>query len=209
MGTPTLIEAVRIGKGKEDLTNLSMEPTRNDQLFSIQPEIPAGKAWSSLTSRDIIKFLTGDFRLSKARSNDIFWEAVWPRLLGRGWHSEQPKNYFCYGSKHQLVFLTPGVKKFSRRKLVKGDHYFDSVSDVLSKVASDPVLIELEAETESIVENNTDDRQPRCYLKPRVSTCSSNPATYTIVDTSLSCAVKSLKVTGLLIIPDDTKNTSS
>ncbi|KAI8548004.1 hypothetical protein RHMOL_Rhmol07G0238600 [Rhododendron molle] len=209
VGTLALIEAVRIGKGKEDLTNLSMEPTRNDQLFSIQPEIPAGKAWSSLTSSDIIKFLTGDFRLSKARSNDIFWEAVWPRLLGRGWHSEQPKNYFCYGSKHQLVFLTPGVKKFSRRKLVKGDHYFDSVSDVLSKVASDPVLIELEAETESIVENNADDCQPRCYLKPRVSTCSSNPATYTIVDTSSSCAVKSLKVTGLLIIPDDTKNTSS
>ncbi|MCI40220.1 hypothetical protein A2U01_0061452, partial [Trifolium medium] len=49
-------------------------------------------------------------------------------------------------SKDYLVFLTPGVEKFSRRKLVKGDHYFDSVSDVLRKVVAEPSILELEEE---------------------------------------------------------------
>ncbi|KAI8000722.1 ARM REPEAT PROTEIN INTERACTING WITH ABF2 [Camellia lanceoleosa] len=37
-GVPILIEAVGIGKGKEDLTNLSTEPTKNNQVFPVQPE---------------------------------------------------------------------------------------------------------------------------------------------------------------------------
>ncbi|XP_038998294.1 uncharacterized protein LOC120123480 [Hibiscus syriacus] len=143
VGLSALVEAVGIGKGKADLTGLAMEPPR---LTQVSPEIPSGKASSSLTSSDIIRLLTGGFRLSKARCNNIFWEAVWPRLLARGWHSEQPKNRCSVSSKHYLLFLMPGVKKFLRRKLVKGNRYFDSVSDVLSKVASEPTLIELDSE---------------------------------------------------------------
>jgi len=41
--------------------------------------------------------------------------------------------------------IYPGVKTFSRRKLVKGDeHYFDSVSDVLRKVVAEPNLLDVE-----------------------------------------------------------------
>ncbi|GMP40241.1 hypothetical protein CsSME_00010766 [Camellia sinensis var. sinensis] len=225
-GVPILIEAVGIGKGKEDLTNLSTEPTKNNQVFPVQVEIPVGKACSSLTPVEIIRFLTGDFRLSKARSNDIFWEAVWPRLLARGWHSEQPKSG-SYVSKHQLVFLVPGVKKFSKKKLVKGDHYFDSVSDVLSRVASEPKLIELEAEEPSVVSNSKEaherdpepeptlnhsdpaDHQQHCYLKPRVSTFSPTLAKFTIVDTSLVYLTKSRKVTEVRSLPADIQKTST
>ncbi|KAK9292068.1 hypothetical protein L1049_020023 [Liquidambar formosana] len=223
VGIRVLTEAIGIGKGKEDLTGLAMEPTKTNQVFPIRPEIPVGKACSSLTSRDIIKFLTGDFRLSKARSNDLFWEAVWPRLLARGWHSEQPKNRGFSTSKHYLVFLMPGVKKFSRRKLVKGDHYFDSVSDVLSKVASEPKLLELEAEearvntrmegTGSILEAKADrddlsDQQRHCYLKPRVSTCNPNPMKFTVVDTSLVHGEKPTKVRELKSLPLETEKFS-
>jgi hypothetical protein len=192
------VEAVGIGKGKDDLTGLAMEPGKMNQTFQLCPNLPTGKACSSLTPSDIIKFLTGGFRLSKARCNDIFWEAVWPRLLARGWHSEQPKNQGYVSSKHCLVFLMPGVKKFSRRKLVKGDHYFDSVRDVLSKVASEPKLLELEAEGATLqscnengwvpeVTSDPDDpsnHQRHCYLKPRVTTCNPNLMKFTVVDTS-------------------------
>jgi hypothetical protein len=143
-----LIEAVGIGKGKQDLTGLAMEPIKTNHVISLHPEIPIGKACSSLTASDVIKFLRGNVRLSKARSSDLFWEAVWPRLLARGWHSEQPNDQSVSGSKHSLVFLIPGVKKFSRRKLVKGNHYFDSVTDVLNKVASDPGLLELQIDAD-------------------------------------------------------------
>ncbi|KAK6915584.1 hypothetical protein RJ641_020701, partial [Dillenia turbinata] len=216
VGVKALIEAIAIGKGKEDLTGLAMEPAKTSQVFSMRPEIPVGKACSSLTSAEIIKFLTGDFRLSKARSNDLFWEAVWPRLLARGWHSYQPKNQGYVASKNYLVFLMPGVKKFSRRKLVKGDHYFDSVSDVLSKVASEPSLLELEAEEvkESVCKagngsdpeeksnwDNQTDRQRHCYLKPRVPSYSPKHIKLTIVDTSLVCGEKASKVRELRSIP--------
>ncbi|GFZ02980.1 hypothetical protein Acr_15g0015880 [Actinidia rufa] len=222
-GIPILIEAVGIGRGKEDLTDIAREPTKNNQVFPVQPEVPIGKECSSLSSRDIIKVLNGDFRLSKARSSDIFWEAVWPRLLARGWHSEQPTNTGYYVSQHQLVFLIPGVKKFSRRKLVKGYHYFDSVTDVLRLVASEPELIELEAEdprVSSCKEENKrapeptlnrrdpDDRQHHSYFKPQVSTCSSDSTTLTVVDTSLKFRETALKVREMKVFPVDTKNTS-
>ncbi|RWW14491.1 hypothetical protein GW17_00021734 [Ensete ventricosum] len=184
---------------------------RSNQSLSIRSEIPVGKACSSLTSGDIIKILTGDFRLSKAKSNDLFWEAVWPRLLARGWHSEQPKDV---SSKHALVFLIPGIKKFSRKKLVKGYHYFDSVSDVLNKVASDPSLLELEVEgadttkdengcamdTES-VQNGLLDRQRHRYLRPKVSICNSEIMKFTIVDTSLVQGDEPFKVRELRSLP--------
>ncbi|KAL1072070.1 hypothetical protein V6Z11_D11G129200 [Gossypium hirsutum] len=181
VGLGMLIEAIGIGKGKRDLT--TMEPVKANHVVSSRPEIPIGKACSALTSADIIKFLTGDFRLSKARSSDLFWEAVWPRLLARGWHSEQPKDQVFAGLKNSLVFLIPGVKKFSRKRLVKGNHYFDSVTDVLNKVASEPGLLELEIKVpEASRENKENKWEPvinqapdfvvnkhNHYLKPRNS----------------------------------------
>jgi hypothetical protein len=143
VGTEVFVEAVGVGKGKHDLTGFIMDQSKPNQALTVHSDLPTGKDCSSLASEDIIKFLTGDFRRSKTRSNDIFWEAVWPRLLAKGWHSEQPKDVST--TKNCLVFLMPGIKKFSRSKLTKGTHYFDSVSDVLKKVAADPVLLELEA----------------------------------------------------------------
>ncbi|XP_062084780.1 uncharacterized protein LOC133790944 [Humulus lupulus] len=207
---PILVEAVRIGKGKEDLTGFAMDPGKSNHDVLVCPLLPTGQACSSLTSDDIVNFLTGGFRLSKARCNDIFWEAVWPRLLAKGWHSEQPKNQGYLSSKHYLVFLMPGIQKFSRRRLVKGEHYFDSVSDVLNKVASEPKLLELEAEESSVVGQNDQDAsdqddpsdsQRHCYLKPRVSTCTSTQMKFTVVDTSLIYGGKSSSIRELRHLP--------
>ncbi|XP_009405619.2 uncharacterized protein LOC103988724 isoform X1 [Musa acuminata AAA Group] len=219
VGMPVLVEAIGIGKEKHDLTGNILDPVRSNQSSSIRPEIPVGTACSSLTSGDIIKFLTGDFRLSKAKSNDLFWEAVWPRLLARGWHSEQPRDISFVASKHSLVFLIPGIKKFSRKKLVKGNHYFDSVSDVLNKVASDPTLLELEAEgatgssttkdeDECAMDAKSDqngllDHQQHCFLRPRVPICNSEFMKFTIVDTSLVHGEEPFKVRELRTLPID------
>ncbi|XP_050374130.1 uncharacterized protein LOC126791711 [Argentina anserina] len=206
VGLDALVEAVAIGKGRKDLTGISMETPKSNQVVS-RREIPVGKACSALSPLEIVGFLTGNFRLSKARSNDLFWEAVWPRLLARGWHSEQPRqDRFATASKNSLVFLLPGIKKFSRRKLVKGSHYFDSVSDVLSKVASDPELLELEtgadkgstSKDENGWANDTKPEQRHCYLKPRTPTRGTDTMMkFTVVDTSLAygktCKVRELR----------------
>ncbi|XP_017416247.1 uncharacterized protein LOC108327064 isoform X1 [Vigna angularis] len=189
VGLGVLVEAVGIGKEREDLTSLDVELGKNNWVFSG----PTSQAWSSLGPSDIIKYLTGGLRLSKAKSNDLFWEAVWPRLLARGWHSEQPQHHSYVCPKDYLVFLIPGVKKFSRRKLVKGDDYFDSVSDVLNKVVAEPGLLELEDETRVGSGNeeqekglNKDDQynyRRQCYLKPRAST--TDHIKFMVIDTSL------------------------
>lgn len=200
-----------------------MEPAKINHEFPVCPKLPTGQACSSLTSDDIVKFLTGGFRLSKARCNDIFWEAVWPRLLAKGWHSEQPKNHGYVSSKHSLVFLMPGIKKFSRTKLVKGDHYFNSVTDVLNKVASEPNLIELDSEEYPVGGRNEQDalapevtsdqddlsdHQRPCYLKPRVSTGGLSHVKFTIVDTSLVYGGKSSSIRELRDSPVDFKSIS-
>ncbi|XP_019179748.1 PREDICTED: uncharacterized protein LOC109174961 [Ipomoea nil] len=207
VGINALIEAVGIGEVK-DLTSMAFEPTRSNNVLTMRSEIPTGKACSSLTPNEIIKYLTGGYRLSKARSNDLFWEAVWPLLLARGWHSEQPKNmpYGAGSSKHSLVFLMPGVKKFSR-KLVKGNHYFDSVTDVLGKVASEPKLLDLDTEEDRHEENEghhgakveSDDLPPvrsHSYLQPRTPNECTDDIKFTVVDTSL-CDGKPYKVRDL------------
>ncbi|XP_056168453.1 uncharacterized protein LOC115682900 isoform X1 [Syzygium oleosum] len=199
VGLDKLVEAIGIGQGKRDLTGLVAEPLKSNQAIPACPEIPIGKACSRLTTAQIVDFLTGGFRLSKARSNDLFWEAVWPRLLARGWHSEQPENGCVTGSRNALVFLVPGVKKFSKRRLVKGNHYFDSVSDVLSKVASEPGLLDLEVtegygakgeegwanEPKSEDEDSADEER-HCYLKPRTPSRSTDGMKFTVVDTSMA-----------------------
>ncbi|XP_058742541.1 uncharacterized protein LOC131615043 [Vicia villosa] len=170
VGLGAFAEAISIGKENGVLTRFDLEPRKNScQEFSA----PSCKALSSLGPGDIVRTLTGGFRLSKTRINELFWEAVWPRLLARGWHSEQPMNQDYVTSKDDLVFLIPGVDKFSRRKLLKGQHYFDSVRDVLSKVVAEPNIIVLEEEEVEEGGSNEDDSSDdhrQCYLKPRSST---------------------------------------
>ncbi|XP_055818294.1 uncharacterized protein LOC129887280 isoform X2 [Solanum dulcamara] len=207
VGVNMLIEAVGIGKGKYDLTCMTLEPSRSNH--AVRSEVPVGKACSSLTTNEVIKFLTGDYRLSKARSSDLFWEAVWPRLLARGWLSEKPKNLnYAANPKNELVFLMPGIKKFSR-KLVKGNHYFDSVRDVLGKVASDPTLLELKAEGETdetkLEQDDLPTRQRPCYLQPRTPNRYTDVMKFTVVDTSLSDG-KPYKLRELRSLPVDISN---
>jgi len=211
VGLKALVEGVGVGKGKEDLTGLAVDSMKPTQALPVRQEIPVGKACSTLTPPEIISFLTGDFRLSKARTSDLFWEAVWPRLLARGWHSEQPDSHnYAVASKHSLVFLVPGVKKFSR-KLLKGNHYFDSVSDVLCKVASDPELIELgtiadgkegnDWEQDAKLDRENSPDQPRhCYLKVKTPNRSTDVMKFTVVDTSLA-SEKMMKVRELRSLP--------
>ncbi|XP_018453002.1 uncharacterized protein LOC108824134 [Raphanus sativus] len=186
VGLRCLVEAVAIGT-KEDLTVLTTEPVNSKQWFTVSSSaavVPAGLGvYSSLTSAEIIEKLSGGPRLSKARCNDIFWEAVWPRLLARGWHSEQPKDR---GKDNNIVYLIPGVKKFSRRKLVKQNHYFDSISDIIKKVVSDPELLEFDDEAAAeirpppngggIMEENQSKRR---YLRSPESSLK-----FTVVDTT-------------------------
>ncbi|XP_050238667.1 uncharacterized protein LOC126688118 isoform X2 [Mercurialis annua] len=225
VGINMLTQAVSIGKGKDDLTGTAMEPVKAaNHTILTRPEIPVGKAWSSLTSADIVKFLTGDIRLSKARSNDLFWEAVWPRLLARGWHSEQPRDNGTSCYKNSLVFLIPGVKKFSRRRLVKGNHYFDSVSDVLSKVASEPGLLKLDVETlistqhkeeggeDPLLKADQDGllkKQHHCYLQPRNLDYNRKLPKFTVVDTSLAYGAERPKVRELRSLPAETASLST
>ncbi|TVU38370.1 hypothetical protein EJB05_11737, partial [Eragrostis curvula] len=215
VGAQVLVEAVGIGKGKYDLTGFALDPSRNHGILT-RPEIPIGKACSKLSSGDIIKFLTGDFRLSKARSNDLFWEAVWPRLLAKGWHSEQPNG------KHAIVFLIPGVRKFSKKRLVRGNHYFDSVSDVLSKVASEPKLLEcgvVGGNNESDVKfgngwiqdsepdkNTFPDKKPPCSSRSSEPGCSPELMKFTVVDTSLVQGEEPFKVRSLRNLPTDSSH---
>lgn len=199
-GLNMLVQAVGIGKGNHDLTAAFMDPMKTNQVVSAR-EIPMGRACSSLSTDEIVKFLTGDYRLSKARANDLFWEAVWPRLLARGWHSQQPEDQATSGSRHSLVFLIPGVQKFSRI-LVKGVHYFDSVSEVLNRIASEPRLLDppqlemgdmtgskVKPEcnwTGEILEEQNDRLQdPPCYLRPRYCPRNIDSYAFTVVDTSL------------------------
>ncbi|CAL9238644.1 unnamed protein product [Arabidopsis halleri] len=189
VGLRCLVEAVAIGKDREDLTVLTTEPKNAKQWFAVSSAVPAGLGeYNSLTVEGIIEKLTGGSRLRKGRCNDIFWDAVWPRLLHRGWRSEQPKGRSYINSKDHIVFLAPGVKKFSRRKLVKHDHYFDSISDILKKVVSEPELLEETAEIRApdgtIEENicNQSKQEKHCYLKSPNS--SSTHMKFTVVDTS-------------------------
>ncbi|KAK2364641.1 arginine-glutamic acid dipeptide repeat protein [Trifolium repens] len=220
VGIDFLIAAVAIGQGKHDLTGTALEPPKTNHIFSVRHEIPAGKACSSLTPADIIKILTGNFRLSKARSSDLFWEAVWPRLLANGWRSEEPKDNYVSGTKQTLVFLVPGVKKFSRRKLEKGKQYFDSISDVLNKVSSNPKLLETEIQaTEGIVDKeNMQNKQNQdgvsnthqCpSFQSHNSKCKPDPVKFTIVDTSMVHDTNRRKVRQMKGLPFQPANIST
>ncbi|XP_058761838.1 uncharacterized protein LOC131635245 [Vicia villosa] len=210
VGLGVLVDAVGIGNVKGDLTRFRLKHGKNNQAQTC-------KELSSLGPSDIIQSLKGGFRLSKTKSNELFWEAIWPRLLARGWHSEQPKNRSYVTSKDYLVFLIPGVDKFSRRKLVKGVHYFDSVSDVLSKVVAEPnILVLKEEEEEAKVgscseediekgsnEDDLSDDHRQCYLKPRSSTYSKDHIKSMFIDTSLVHGKKPSGLRELNSVPDN------
>lgn len=126
VGSSGLVKAVGIGKGEQDLTDTSLRyEIRNNTSISMK-------------SAEIIEFLKED--LSKSELGDLFWKAVWPRLLSEGWHLERVNNHKTLGLRHSLVFLVYGVHKFSR-ELVKGRQYFDSVTDVVDKMASEPKIL--------------------------------------------------------------------
>lgn len=135
VGTDLLIESIGIGKGKRDLSDRRAKKPVKKRI--LHPE------YSSLNTEQIIDLLNyqGD-ELNKPKLSEVFWEAVWPRLLARGWHSEKTINYAFQNSKRPSVFLPPGIQKFSRRALEKGVQYFESFKDVLDKVASEPELLE-------------------------------------------------------------------
>ncbi|KAG6435427.1 hypothetical protein SASPL_100300 [Salvia splendens] len=174
IGTELLVEAVGIGREHQDLTAMA---TRHSKA---RHDMPSERVYTSLTTAEISNLLSGEHRLSKARSNDLFWEAVWPRLLASGWHSEEATNYRDVASSNaspSLVFLIPGVKRFSRRELVRGDQYFDNVADVLRKVAQEPALLELDQE--GIGRSN---EAEQCGLTSDENHCSFS---LTVVDTGL------------------------
>ncbi|KAJ4906370.1 Uncharacterized protein Rs2_10028 [Raphanus sativus] len=205
-------ECVASGKGKKDLTLEASKLSNHGggSKVRIRNDLPVA---------DIVKFLKGEYRMSKTRSSDLFWEAVWPRLLARGWHSEQPKD----GPKNSLVFLVPEADKFSRRKMSKGNHYFDSLTDVLNKVALDPTLLHLNTDEDppgskkeeeikneppmDIEEFDDDDdssqnnskkkKKKKRYLEPRIKTSKTQEVTmFTIMDTSGmedGCRLKELR----------------
>ncbi|CAA7044208.1 unnamed protein product [Microthlaspi erraticum] len=211
VGIDMLTKAIGIGKVGKDLSNCALEPTRLNHGVRIRNDLPIG---------DIVKFLTGQYRMSKTRACDLFWEAVWPRLLARGWHSEQPKD----GPRNSLVFLIPEANKFSRRKMSKGNHYFDSLTDVLNRVSLDPTLLELKSDgdpekTEEEIKNDPpidldefDDSSPtkkkkRKYLQPRIKTRKSQDVTmFTIVDSSEANGVEGCTLKELRSLPVETCN---
>ncbi|XP_022040262.1 uncharacterized protein LOC110942802 [Helianthus annuus] len=177
MGLDLLVQAVAIGKGKQDLTIKTRTRLRSKKVQS---------TCSSLKTEEIVDILRDRIGLSKTRLNEFFWAAVWPRLLARGWHYEQARNYAFENSKN-LVFLAPGVTKFSRRSLVKGSQYFDSLTEVLNKVASEPHLLEHEPDKDRSVDpyeaHGSDDEQDSMKC--------------TVVDTSFVGLVKVRELTSL------------
>ncbi|MED6174857.1 hypothetical protein PIB30_072983 [Stylosanthes scabra] len=148
-GLDNFVEALGIGKkGEEDLIGNVINTKRSKNKDALQ--VPVGKDWASLTQREILYFARKSSSLSKDQSNDLFWEAVWPRLHVKGWQFEKDhaSSSFLSFSSSKLFFFVPGVEKFSK-KLKRGKHYFNSVSEMLRKVCYNHKLVEL-AKTDTI-----------------------------------------------------------
>ncbi|EFJ09530.1 hypothetical protein SELMODRAFT_427999 [Selaginella moellendorffii] len=131
-GLELFVDSVGLGCGKRDLTMGSVDSVQATKKF----ELPPGKAFSDYTGTEMFRALSGGCRLSKSRAQDLFWEGVWPRLLAKDWSSEQ-------SGKGPLVYMVPGIKRYSKRSLIKGKDYFDSISEVLNHVATDASFLEL------------------------------------------------------------------
>ncbi|MFS7899123.1 hypothetical protein Hanom_Chr00s045356g01776511 [Helianthus anomalus] len=83
MGLDLLVQAVAIGKGKQDLTIKTRTRLRSKKVES---------TCSSLKTEEIVNILEDRIGLSKTRLNEFFWATGWPRLLARGWHYEKARN---------------------------------------------------------------------------------------------------------------------
>ncbi|KAJ9543034.1 hypothetical protein OSB04_022741 [Centaurea solstitialis] len=153
VGLSSLVEAVALGQGDRDL--LKFPPITNLSYFRPAAVLIENTSYSDLTLQQILDTLNGNTRLSKSKSIELFWDAVWPRLLANGWHSEQPQNNGLRNSK-RLVFFAPGTDDVSVNELEKGIDYFDSVIDVLGKVVSEPELIELESDSVQVLDTIQD-----------------------------------------------------
>ena len=127
VGINLLVEAIALGSKNKDLNSMTKKRSRNKNL---------NPRFSSLMTKEVVDLLNYGITLSKERLSDLFKEAIWPRLKAKGWHSEKPN------SSRNLVFLAPGVKKYTRRGQKKGFDYFESFFDVMMKVALTPQLLE-------------------------------------------------------------------
>lgn len=128
------------------------------------------------------------------RSNDIFWEAVWPRLVVRGWTSHKSTD-------HSLLFLIPGIGNFTGENLILGIHYFNSVTELLSKVASNPELILLDEE--GPLNPNENKNNNHLYLRPKLLGLNSDPIKFTIVDTSIVQGEGPFRIRAVRCLPFD------
>nr|XP_043610251.1 uncharacterized protein LOC122581982 [Erigeron canadensis] len=195
VGINLLVESVAVGIEKRDLTSKIRRRVTTKKLCGTK----------HLKTEELVSILKGQMGLSKegltkAGLNDLFWEAVWPRLLARGWHSEQLMNNTFENSRNCLVFLAPGVAKFSRRDLVKGSQYFDSFTEVLNKVTFEPELLEQEPNQDGVVEPQANQSSCEGVVEPRAKQSSCGNQDFikcTIVDTSLAGLVKVRKLTNL------------
>ncbi|CAN1806963.1 hypothetical protein LINPERHAP1_LOCUS24861 [Linum perenne] len=96
VGLNALVEAVGIGKGKQDLTSTAMDSLRSNHVTSVRPEVPVGKDCSKLTPLEIVNILTGGYRdvLSKVASNLSLLE-----LDVGGENKSKEENGFVNGTK--------------------------------------------------------------------------------------------------------------
>nr|XP_043611249.1 uncharacterized protein LOC122582882 [Erigeron canadensis] len=196
VGIHHLVEAVGIGIEKQDLAVKVKKRARSNKQVKTKK---LHSDCASLETEELVNILKDRIGLSKSKLDELFWEAVWPRLLAKGWHSEQPRNYSLENTNHSLVFLAPGVVKFSRRSLAKGSHYFESFTEVLNKVALEPHLIGHEPDKDSSVEppaeQGSDDEQ--------------HMIKFTIVDTSLVGPIKAKEITSPTLQPTNMQALSS
>ncbi|XP_026452179.1 uncharacterized protein LOC113352586 [Papaver somniferum] len=185
IGLAVLVEVFGIGKGKQDLTGLVTDPARNNQQVISHPEIPVGKGCSTLTLDEIVGFLTGDYLLSKSRSNDLFWEAVWPRLLARGWQSKQPK-------KHNFV---------SDPRLIE-------LEDEPGKANIGSQENDCDNKKMKLEKGGSSDHKRSIYLQPQLPKSNSDLMKFTVVDTSMGDGEDPFLVRELRSLPVQTTETS-
>lgn len=194
--------AKAFGIGNENGLTLIIEDSfKSNHEAHVRPTSQASKGYSRLTTAEILRLLTDDLRRSKTQSSALFWEAIWPSLLSNGWRSEKlgTSNSYALSYKGPMRFIIPEVDKFPM-KLVKGTHYFDSISDVLSQVASKPHLIELRtipsndfpndkgekcAEKENMGWEYSSDHHSHDHIQPQNPDVSAEVSMFNIVDTSM------------------------
>ncbi|EEF45516.1 hypothetical protein RCOM_0680670 [Ricinus communis] len=122
VGLNALVEAVGIGKRKQDLTGMALEPLRSNQVAAVRPEIPVGKACSILTPLEIINFLTGGYRdvLNKVASDPGLLELNIGEDKGcddkeeNGWANEKILDQGEFSDQQRHCYLKPRTPSRSK-----------------------------------------------------------------------------------------------